>query len=662
MRTLSRVGLGALLLFVPFACSKDDALVPFGGPSVEQPENQDCGRGVICGQSDVVDGAAGSTFGFGGSSSGAECPAPEVGAELESEPSGPEDSDVRATVHINHVGYDSRGSKIAVVEASERLERFQLLRASDEAVVFEGDLEEVSGFTAWGGAAFHFTADFSAVGREGTYVLRVNGEDSPQFVIDEGALFSTTASDVFDFFRKSRADDSSVLAADEEAPRFGGGGTHDIRGGWYDASGDISKYLSHLSYANFMNPQQIPLTAWVLAWVSEEAPDLLAAESLTETAMEEALWGADYLVRAQSEEGYFFLNVFDGWSGDLSERAICAFSGSDGQKSGDYQAAFREGGGMSIAALARVSTWESSGEFSSADYLEAAESGFAHLLEHGESYADDGQENIIDDYTALLAASELYAASESDGYLEEARRRAEALGARLSPAGYFTADDGSRPFWHASDAGLPVVALVRYAEIEADDSRREQALQTISAHLSYLLRVTAETQNPFGYARQHFHTSSGDLRSGFFIPHDNETGYWWQGENARLASLAAAALVGGRALGADGCSLGTTRELSRFATNQLDWILGKNPYDVSFMAGHGRNNPPTYCSSKDLYHGHHDGGISNGITGAEVDGGGIQWMTVATGEDCWMQWRWVEQWLPHATWYLMAITAAAQHD
>ena len=38
----------------------------------------------------------------------------------------------------------------------------------------------------------------------------------------------------------------------------------DVHGGWYDASGDYSKYLSHLSYTNFMNPQQTPLLVWLL--------------------------------------------------------------------------------------------------------------------------------------------------------------------------------------------------------------------------------------------------------------------------------------------------------------------------------------------------------------------------------------------------------------
>ena len=37
----------------------------------------------------------------------------------------------------------------------------------------------------------------------------------------------------------------------------------DVHGGWYDASGDVSKYLSHLSEANYMNPQQSPMAVWV---------------------------------------------------------------------------------------------------------------------------------------------------------------------------------------------------------------------------------------------------------------------------------------------------------------------------------------------------------------------------------------------------------------
>ena len=52
--------------------------------------------------------------------------------------------------------------------------------------------------------------------------------------------------------------------------------------------------------------------------------------------------------------------------------------------------------------------------------------------------------------------------------------------------------------------------------------------------------VTAEVNNPFGYARQLVRTD-GKVRTAFFFPHDTEAAPWWQGENARLASMAAAA-------------------------------------------------------------------------------------------------------------------------
>jgi hypothetical protein len=51
-----------------------------------------------------------------------------------------------------------------------------------------------------------------------------------------------------------------------------------------------------------------------------------------------------------------------------------------------------------------------------------------------------------------------------------------------------------------------------------------------------------------------------------------------------------------------------------------------------------------------------DQAISNGITGQATDGSGIQ---STSGTSCGEDWRWVEQWLPHSAWYMVAITALA---
>jgi hypothetical protein len=568
--------------------------------------------------------------------------------------------------HLNHVGFGASGAKRILVNASAALTRFQLIRTGDDQVRFEGALTPVGAFGDWGEAGSFFVADFSGFTESGTYTLYVNGTRSPIFEIGNRLLFARTMKNVLGYFRASRADDGDVWGADASVGFVGRGGTADVRGGWYDASGDISKYLSHLSYANYLNPQQIPLVAWALAWVVDEARPLVTQAGLETDVRSEALWGADYLVRVLDPAGYFYATVFDGWTGKLADRRICAFTGSEGVRNGNYAAAFREGGGLSIAALARIARWNQAGAFPAAKYLEEAERGFAYLESNNTQLCDDGQENVIDDYAALLAAAELFGATQKPSYLTSARARAGALMGRLHATGYFIADQGTRPFWHASDAGLPVIALTRYLELETDASRAQAARDAIGKHLDYLVRVTEEVTNPFGYARQHV-SRSGSVQSSFFIPQKNESNYWYQGENARLASLATAAVLGGRVARPDNCGpLGITPALAAYAEDQVGWILGKNPRDISFLKGSGRNNPPSYCGDK-RQGGSHVGGIANGYTSRREDGGGIEFATSfpagPNGEDqCWMGWRWVEQWLPHSTWYMLAITAMARAE
>ena len=83
---------------------------------------------------------------------------------------------------------------------------------------------------------------------------------------------------------------------------MGGGARRDVSGGWFDASGDCSKYLSHLSYANFMNPQQTPLLAWALMAGRAALP--AQPRWFDERMVDEALHGADFLLRMQHSSGF----------------------------------------------------------------------------------------------------------------------------------------------------------------------------------------------------------------------------------------------------------------------------------------------------------------------------------------------------------------------
>jgi hypothetical protein len=99
--------------------------------------------------------------------------------------------------------------------------------------------------------------------------------------------------------------------------------------------------------------------------------------------------------------------------------------------------------------------------------------------------------------------------------------------------------------------------------------------------------------------------------------------------------------------------------LLRYAGSQLDWILGNNPKDMCFMKGFGTSNPEPYSGESSTYNGTWAGGIANGITGSGTDGSGLQWMPYSNTDttNAWQNWRWIEQWLPHSAWYLVAVTA-----
>ena len=591
------------------------------------------------------------------------------------------------TFYINEAGYDWNKPITIVVKSDQDLEgsEWTLWYAPKEgmtaASVATGKVSKGENPDNWTSNGKFYTVNLGdSLPHTGKFYLSLTAgspSTSAEFTVDDKALAKSTLGMVMDYFYNDRANKDPIIGWDQKVSVYGSSGTtRDVRGGWYDASGDVSKYLSHLSYANYLNPQQIPLTVWSLAFAAERIPTLLASTSTKATAAAEAAYGADFLVRMLDEQGFFYMTVFDNWG--MGSRYLCAFSGEDGKKSADYQTAFREGGGMAIAGLARVSKLDVKGDYTSEQYLEAAQKAYAHLSEKQSiggncAYCDDGKENIIDDYTALLAATELFLATGKGVYMNDMEERAGHLADRISEDGYFWSDDAkTRPFWHASDAGLPLIALVRFLEAEMQIEREpcppefdcsvsngeivyKTALAAVRKHLSWLISITNKVENPFGYARQTYKTG-GNIKDGFFIPHDNESKYWWQGEDARIASLSAAAALAMTELDIKDSTI------NKYATDQLDWILGKNPYGTCMMYGIGKKNPAKYDGTSD-YDATLKGGIANGITGKSTDGSGIAWDDDGVAyvgfnpEEPWNNWRWVEQWLPHTTWYLNALVA-----
>jgi len=582
----------------------------------------------------------------------------------------------RVKVVTNQVGYEDTKAKKAVVvtDKAYAITTFQLVDA-DGKVVFSGKPVYNGNVKGWKNREF-YTLDFSGFATAGTYQVQISlsGKkiSSYPFKIGKNVLEQATLSDVVYYFKGQRAA-GEIDKADHHLLLAGRTkDTIDAHGGWYDATGDYGKHFSHLSFSNYFNPQQIPLVVWSLLKTKEILDKKTTTDfrQINRRILDEATYGADYLVRMQVKNGSFYRSVSAPGPGKLAkDRVIRAedasyrikqtkdqpFSNSAENKDWHrYQTSYRSGGGMAIAALAMASTIKVNGDFTSEQYLQAAENAFQFLETNNKLMTFDGRENILDDYCALSAATELYKATKKPEYLTVATKRANNLINRLSAwknyQNYWKADSTDRPFFHPSDAGLPVTSLIYYYPY-ADQAMQASIKKAVKASFDFELKLTHEVNNPFGYSRQLVQDTLGNRRTSFFFPQGSDASPWWQGENARLSSMATAARL---AAGLFADDKAYHDQLETFAVDQLNWILGLNPFDASMLQGTGHNNP-AYGFFGTFEYTNAPGGIVNGVTGGLTDENDIDFNLSYAQIHKDYDWRWAEQWLPHTAWYLLAV-------
>ncbi|MCX7747798.1 MAG: glycoside hydrolase family 9 protein [Clostridia bacterium] len=577
----------------------------------------------------------------------------------------------------NHIGYDRFFNKRAVLMGTDgdTLASFNIVEESSGKTVFTGKPLEAGTVAKWK-VGYFWTMDFSEVREEGTFYIVCDTSKglirSGNFVIEENILAKQSLSDAIFYFKAQRC--TGDLDWADRTMTFEGErkGTHDVHGGWYDATGDYSKHFSHLFHSTYFSPQQGPLTVWALFNTLEEltASGKPHYHEYKRRLIDEAMYGAEYMYRMKAPSGAFFRSVSGkGRLKKPEDRCLALqYKGSSRQfgkaETADqevitdesYEAAFRMGSGLAIAALAAASRYTYPGEFTSEQFLEAAMEAYAYLEKNNEKYTNNGKWNMLDEYCALIALVELYKSTQKDDYLDKARNMAKQICMRLASSGawnnYWRVEDRDRPFFHPSDAGMPVVALLHFLELEKDEGIRKGLLDTIRKSMEFELWVTREVNNPFGLARQLVQRRDNSRYTAFFFPHDNEAAPWWQGENARLASLSAAARLCARHFNEDKAF---QSKLLSYADDQINWILGLNPFDSCMQQGSGRNNPP-YLFENGFDYTNCPGGICNGITSGLEDEEDIALYSRTIPGKLDDNWRWAEQWLPHAAWYIYAVS------
>ena len=132
-----------------------------------------------------------------------------------------------------------------------------------------------------------------------------------------------------------------------------------------------------------------------------------------------------------------------------------------------------------------------------------------------------------------------------------------------------------------------------YLDIEQDPARAAGARKTITRGPRLPAGADRKVANPYDYARQNFRIyKNGKLgescskASSFRTPTKPATGGRAKARDSprlRPRPCSAAGLVARDATDA----FGVRRDLAEFAQNQLDWTLGRNPFDMCLLYGFG---------------------------------------------------------------------------
>lgn len=571
---------------------------------------------------------------------------------------------MKMKVYTNHIGFEQSDYKAAVLETKQEIMTSEIWAEGVEGTRFFVNVSGPYRIEEWSDA-YYYSLEFSHIRMSGNYRINgiVNGVRFRSEIIPvTGFLLHLRMVNAARTYLKGERVSGEWLQADRSVSFQGTReGILDLHGGWYDATGDFGVHLTQLSHTAVYNPMQSLLPAYVCFDIAERIAEenLQDCRILKKELLDEAYWGADYAVRLHCEGGSFIRSVDRGEAfGEKQNRRIdyeyFRFSGHEEDQSylaeeiqdKNYETGLRSGAGLAVAVLAQAARFGGcSGEYACEEYLHTALEAFAYLMENNEKHISDGAWNFLDWYCGLAAALELYITTGEEEYLDKCRHLEQGMEQYLigMEEGVWFLSDGKEMYFHPSDEGFPLLLLVKYAEKETRQDDRERVIGIIREAFRHLLSIS---ESPFGYAAFTWKKEGQEINR-YFFPHDTKAAPWWQGENGRIASLAAAALRFSHMEEAKEVK----DKLIIFAGRQLNWIMGCNPFDSCMIDGFGRNNIQYF------FQGRYDfinspGGICNGITAGENDSG-LEFI-MEPCENCDDNWRWAEQWLPCAAWYLYA--------
>nr|WP_241562058.1 glycoside hydrolase family 9 protein [Streptomyces hoynatensis] len=491
----------------------------------------------------------------------------------------PYDPDTGSPVRVNQVGYLTEGPKQGTFVTEETGARDWTLNAADGSEVAGGTTTPLGVDPSSGQNVQGF--DFSEVTEPGDgYTVTIDGETSEPFSIGDD-LYDDLVDDSLSFFYQQRSGieiDADLVGEEyarpaghaNVAPNQGDDNvpcqegvcdyTLDAAGGWYDA-GDQGKYVVNggISVAQLMSEYERTLTAENAAGEQLADGELAVPEqgNGTPDILDEARWELEFLLSMQVPAGEELAGMVHHKLHDAQWTGLPQLPNEDSQPRELHPPSTAATLNLAAAAAQGARLFEPYDPDFAAQALDAAETAYAAALAHpdilapasdatgGGAYNDA---DVTDEF--YWAAAELFITTGEDSY------RQDVLGSPLS--GDTEAIFPSGGFSWGSTAALGQLDLASVPnDLTADQLAAVRGTVTDAADALVDAADSAAYGLPFG-------TASAD--------------YFWGSNSGVLNNmivLATASDLTGESAYRDAVLTG------------LDYILGRNPLNHSYVTGWG---------------------------------------------------------------------------
>lgn len=512
---------------------------------------------------------------------------------------------------VNQAGYDTSGIKQVWLQSElflGDLTVFQVVQGNE--VVYTGNWEQ--DIKLWG--HWYKFGDFSDLSATGEFRIRAQREgqtfESPSFIIESSRLIHWTGPLAVRFFTIQRCGIEVPgwhEACHLDDAKMPDGSYRDLIGGWHDA-GDYNKYngytpLAVYALAKFAGKSAVQGMEWPEKWP---------------TPLEEALWGATWLRKAQDPQTKKISErVFSGYAywgppeletdnipGTADDRPLFILGWNENE--------------MSVAAYAAL--YANTGDLR---WKNAA-------LELWDVVAVQGPvSGVLQRAKRLLAAVELYKITSSSQVLRDAEQSASYLARNQNW-------DGGWRKWSSAivNFGMPAAALAEFILTVPRNDVTEEARNALIRYTQYWDQLRLQ---PFDVLKW--------SETEQFYPHSpNE---WYVGQNGMYLSQAWAGALLARILPLQ------RNQILKWTQSCIDWIVGANPFGICMMYGAGSHHLPQYHHKYESIpngkNGKVPGAICNGITRESPDSD-VPFLDLIGHI-----WQTNEPWLPHNAFFLLTL-------